>query len=150
DALERIEETSHTAVGELRAILGVLREPDGSDAPTTPAPGVQNIPELVDRARDAGLPVELDVTGAQPRNVGEAVSLAAYRIVQEALTNARRHAAGAPVSVTVGYGTSQLVLAVTNGAGATRNGDSPEPGVGITGMLERAAAVGGTLRAGPG
>jgi len=149
DALERIEETSHTAVGELRAILGVLREPSGSDAPTTPAPGVQNIPELVDRARDAGLPVELDVTGAQPRHVGEAVSLAAYRIVQEALTNARRHAAGAPVSVTVGYGASQLVLAVTNGAGATRNGHGPEPGVGITGMLERAAAVGGTLRAGP-
>ncbi|HET6869300.1 MAG TPA: histidine kinase, partial [Solirubrobacteraceae bacterium] len=148
-SLEQIERTSHTAIGELRAILGVLREPHDPDAPRVPSPGVQNIPELLDRAREAGLQVELDVGGSRPRHVAEAVSLAAYRIVQEALTNARRHAAGAPVSVTLGFGASELSVAVNNGAGANRNGHGQEPGVGITGMLERATAVGGTLRAGP-
>ena len=148
-ALEKIEHSSHTAIGELRAILGVLREPDSPGAPRAPATGVQDIPELVERARDAGLQIELDVGGTQPGHVDDAVSLAAYRIVQEALTNARRHAAGAPVSVRLGFGSGELSVAVNNGAGRSQNGHAGGPGVGITGMLERAAAVGGTLRAGP-
>ena len=88
-ALETIEDASHEAIGELRAILGVLRDPAGSDAPRAPAPGVENIPELVERARAGGLDVELGIGGERPGRLSEAVSLAAYRIVQESLTNAQ-------------------------------------------------------------
>ena len=156
DALERIERTSHTAIAELRAILGVLRDPGSPSAPVAPAPGVHNITELVDRARDSGALVQLTITGAQPPRVADAVSLAAYRIVQESLTNARRHASGAPVAVKLGFGSSCLSIAVQNGsvaaldgASGSENGNGTAPGVGLQGMHERATAVGGTLQAGP-
>ena len=97
--LETIEHASHEAIGELRAILGVLRDPDGPEPPRVPSPGIENIPEMTERAGQAGLEVELDMTGERPPRLSDAVSLAAYRIVQESLTNARRHAPGAPVAV---------------------------------------------------
>jgi signal transduction histidine kinase len=149
DALERIEETSHGAIGELRAILGVLRDPDNAQSPRVPAPGIADIGELVDRARSSGRDVQFDVTGQLPAApVSDAVSLAAYRIVQESLTNARRHATGAPVRVRLEFNSSKLSLAIENGPAASPNGTINVTGVGIAGMRERALAAGGTLHAG--
>jgi signal transduction histidine kinase len=150
-ALDTIEHSSRDAINELRAILGVLRGPETTGAPRTPAPGVDDLAELVRRARDAGLNVDLDITGTPPEPVSEAVSLAAFRIVQESLTNARRHAAGAPVQIRLDYDADRIALAVENGTGSPRNAASngATPGVGITGMSERATALGGTLRAAP-
>jgi signal transduction histidine kinase len=147
-ALETIEDASRDAIGELRAILGVLRDGE-DDAPLAPAPGLGAVPELVRRTREGGLDVELDVVGDRPWRVPDAVSLAAYRIVQESLTNARRHAAGAPVSVRLSFEPGRLTVTVENAAGRSTNGIGSAAGVGIIGMTERACAVGGTLRARP-
>jgi signal transduction histidine kinase len=148
-ALETIEGASHAAIGELRAILGVLRDTGSADAPRAPAPSIENITELVERARHAGLDVELEVNGERSGRLSDAVSLAAYRIVQESLTNARRHAAGARVRVQVNFDAARLSIAVDNSAGASASGNGTRPGVGIAGMRERANAIGGTLQAGP-
>jgi signal transduction histidine kinase len=148
-ALETIEDASRDAIDELRAILGVLRDRDDGDAPLSPAPGVDTVAELVQRTREGGLDVQLEVTGERPARVPDAVSLAAFRIVQESLTNACRHAAGASVRVSFAFEPSRLAVAVENGAGTPSNGNGTTPGVGIIGMTERAAAVGGTLRAAP-
>ncbi len=148
-ALETIEDASHEAIGELRAVLGVLRARDDAEAPLAPAPGVENLPELLHRVRDAGLAVELHSSGDPPSRLSDAVSLAAYRIVQESLTNAQRHAAGAAVRIRLSFDAAGLAITVENGAGMRLSGNSTAPGVGIAGMLERASATGGTLRAGP-
>jgi signal transduction histidine kinase len=148
-ALEAIEHSSRDAISELRAVLGVLRGREAADAPRMPAPGVNDLAELVQHARDAGLDVEIDVAGAPPGRLSEAVSLAAFRIVQESLTNVRRHAAGARVRIRLDYRTDRIALEVENGPGAADNANGSTPGVGITGMSERAAALGGTLRASP-
>lgn len=144
-ALVTIEEASHEALDELRAIVGVLRDPD-ERVPLQPPPGLDAVRELVERSRALGLDVTLDVTGVQPERLPEAVQLTAYRIVQESLTNVRRHAAPAPARVGLSFEPERLLVTVENGAGAARNG-SPGAGVGVLGMQERAAAVGGTLRA---
>ncbi len=148
-ALERIEDASHEAIGELRAILGVLRDPDGSDAPRVPAPGVDSVAELVQRAHNAGVEVALEINGERPLRLSDAVSLAAYRIVQESLTNARRHAAGAIVRVNLRFDSARLSLTVENGPGAQASSNGTVPGVGMAGMHERTSALGGTLHAGP-
>jgi signal transduction histidine kinase len=147
-ALETIEDASRDAIGELRAVLGVLREDEDRDAPLTPAPGVDAVAGLVTRTREEGLDVHIDVAGERPERVPDAVSLAAFRIVQESLTNARRHAAGAPVRVRLSFEPSGLNVAVENGVGTPGNGNPTKAGVGIIGMTERATAVGGTLQAG--
>jgi signal transduction histidine kinase len=147
--LETIEQASHQAIGELRAILGVLRDADDPETPRAPGPTIQGVADLADRARQTGLEVRLDVSGEAPLRLSDAVSLAAYRIVQESLTNARRHAAGAAVTVQLHYDSGRLRLAVDNPAAAFSGSNGATPsGVGITGMKERAAALGGTLRAG--
>jgi signal transduction histidine kinase len=146
-ALETIEDASREAIGELRVILGVLRAGEDRDAPLSPAPGLDGVADLVHRTREDGLDVRLDVVGERPPRVPDAVSLAAFRIVQESLTNARRHAAGAPVHVTLAYAPRGLTVAVENQAGTPANGNG-NGGVGIMGMTERASALGGTLRAG--
>jgi signal transduction histidine kinase len=147
-ALERIEQASHGAVGELRAILGVLRDPNGAEPPRAPTPGIGELAELTKRARSTGLDVQLQVTGEQPARLSDAASLAAYRIVQESLTNARRHAPEAPVSVELYFNHHELSLAIENGPAARSNGNTAAPGVGIAGMRDRATAIGGTLKAG--
>jgi signal transduction histidine kinase len=145
-ALQTIEDASRDAIDELRAILGVLRNADEHDAPLRPAPGIGDVAELIRRTRDDGVDVEIAVDGDRPERISEPVSLAAYRILQEALTNARRHAGGAPVKVTLSFRRERLKLAVENPTGAQPvNGRAP--GVGILGMSERAAAVGGTVAA---
>ncbi len=148
-ALETIEQASHETIGELRAILGVLRDADHPETPRAPTPSIQGVAELADRARQTGLGVRLEITGEAPVRLSDAVSLAAYRIVQESLTNARRHAPGAPVTVHLEYDTSLLRIAVDNPAtAAPSNNGATSSGVGITGMNERATALGGTLHAG--
>ena len=146
-ALETIEDASRDAINELRAILGILREP-GANAPTTPAPGVDDVAELVRKTREGGLDVEFEIDGERPERLAETVSLAAFRIVQESLTNARRHAAGAPVRVRLSYEPGALAVSVLNAAGHSAN-ENGSTGVGIAGMAERAAAVGGSLSAEP-
>lgn len=150
-ALETIEDASRDAIDELRAVLGVLRTGGAEDAPLSPAPGIDGVAELVRRSRADGLEVRFDVRGERPERLPDPVSLAAFRIVQESLTNACRHAAGASVRVGISFGPDLLALAVESGAGTdlVANGDGATQGVGIMGMSERASAVGGTLRAGP-
>lgn len=146
-ALETIEDASRDAIAELRAVLGVLRDRDDPDAPRAPAPGIENVTELVQRAHDAGLDTELQISGRRPERLLDAVSLAAYRIVQESLTNAHRHAGGSTVSVRLSFEPDELAVAVANSAGtAPPPAAALTPGVGIIGMAERAEAIGGTLQ----
>ncbi|MFL5829000.1 MAG: sensor histidine kinase [Solirubrobacteraceae bacterium] len=146
-ALETIEDASRDAIDELRAILGVLRETEAADAPLRPAPSVDDLPELVRRTHEDGVDVRMAVVGEPPRRLPEAVSLAAYRIVQESLTNARRHASGSSVRVTVAFERDHVGVTIENGEGTAERTNGHGPGVGIMGMTERAAAVGGTVKA---
>jgi signal transduction histidine kinase len=127
-------------------LLGVLREDVDGDVDREPQPGLARLNELVDTARAAGTPVRLTLEGVMaPLPPG--VDLCAYRILQEALTNARRHAPGATVDVELGYDVETLRLRVRDhGTGAA---EPDSDGHGLLGMRERAIMVGGTLRAGP-
>jgi signal transduction histidine kinase len=147
--LSAIGDTARSALTEMRRLLGVLRE-DADTAPPDrqPQPGLRELNDLLDEARDAaGTGTRLILRGA-PLALDPGVELAVYRIVQEALTNARRHAPGAAVDVRLHYTDSALRLAIRdNGPGP---GSSTPPGShGLLGMGERAAAVGGTLTTGP-
>ncbi|MEU3728274.1 histidine kinase [Streptomyces sp. NPDC033538] len=143
-ALDDIAETCRSARGELRTTLEVLRERDAPDA-RGPLPGLHGLPDLAEAARLAGARVDLSV---RADDVPPAVGAAAYRIVQEALTNAVRHAGPEPsVHVEVHAERGALRLAVTDdGIGPDPDGT---PGFGLVGMRERARSVGGTLDAGP-
>ena len=149
EALQAIKAASKEGLRELRAILNVLRQADDAD-PTQPAPGTTQLEALVTGARQAGLETTLTVTGT-PVPLPAAVDLAAYRIVQESLTNAIRHAGPATAAVTLNYGDDELRVDVTDtGLGQPAGVVSEGAGHGLTGMRERAAAVGGTVEAGPG
>ena len=148
EPLLTVEATGRQALTELRRLLGLLRSEEGEKA-LGPRPGLAALPDLLAQTRTAGLPVELSVEGEPPRSVAPGVELAAYRIVQEALTNARKHAGAARASVAVRYGNGALELVVANdGAPVVRDG-RPR-GHGLIGMRERAALYGGTLEARPG
>ncbi len=145
-ALRAIKQTSGEALSDLRATLGVLRG-DDRDAPVRPAAGLGDLDELAAALRGAGVQVELEVG-----EVGElpaAVHAAGYRIVQEALTNALRHAGAAHVRVRVARDAGAIRLEVADD-GAAVNGAADGAGTGLRGMRERAAALGGSLEAGPG
>ncbi|HLI24054.1 MAG TPA: sensor histidine kinase, partial [Acidimicrobiales bacterium] len=148
DALVTIRDASKEGLQELRSILQVLRTSGDADS-TQPAPGADRIPSLIDGARAAGLPTGLEVSGS-PRPLPAAVSLAAYRIVQESLTNAIRHAPGATAVVHLHYRPQEVVLTVTNGAPRQPPPPSEGAGHGLLGMRERAHSIGGRLEAGPG
>jgi signal transduction histidine kinase len=148
--LSAIGDTARAALTEMRRLLGVLREDTGdTTADLQPQPGLRQLNELLDEARDAsGSGVRLIVRGSMS-TLDPGVELAAYRIVQEALTNARRHAEGAAVDVELRYTADALWLRVRD------NGPGPPPaappgGHGLLGMRERAVAVGGELRTGAG
>jgi signal transduction histidine kinase len=144
-ALSAIKDVSKETLVELRAVLGLLRQVD-EDVPRAPAPSVSHLDDVVARSAAAGLTVRVDVEGARQR-LPASVDLAAYRIVQEALTNVARHAGAASATVHVTYGQRDLIVEVTDdGRGNTAT--SSDGGNGIPGMRERAAALGGTLQAG--
>jgi signal transduction histidine kinase len=148
-ALEAIKTTSKDALDELRVTLAVFRQPDDAGAPRRPTPGLDQLESLTTDMADSGLPVKLLVSGERARLAG-AVDLAAYRIVQESLTNTLRHAGHATATVRVTYEADTLDLEITDdGRGHDPHGNG-QGGHGITGMRERAAAVGGTFEAGPG
>jgi signal transduction histidine kinase len=149
DALATIEAASHEALDEIRSILGVLRESDRSTAPLQPAPSLDNVSDLVGRAQASGEDVSLELHGKPPDRIPEAVQLAAFRIVQESLTNVRRHAPGAATRVRLCYIPDRLHVTIENHSAPDRNGNGRGPGVGIVGMRERAIALGGTLTAAP-
>jgi signal transduction histidine kinase len=144
DTLQTVEETARTAINELRGLLGVLRadtEPD-----LRAAPGLDDLPELLENARAAGLEVTHGIYGA-PREVPSAVALSAYRVVQEALTNVVKHAAAQHVDVRMRYLDNTLEVEITDdGRGAST---APLSGFGLLGMRERLAVHGGSLEAGP-
>jgi signal transduction histidine kinase len=144
---EAIGATARDALTEMRRLLGVMRTRSNVDASRAPQPGLARLSELVDAARASGTHVRLRIEGpVVPLPTG--VDLSAYRIVQEALTNARQHAAGAAVDVDVRYSPAALYLRVRDdGPGPMGPTDS---GHGLLGMRERAAMVGGTLHAGAG
>jgi signal transduction histidine kinase len=147
--LSAIGDTARAALTEMRRLLGVLREDADSDvADRHPQPGLRQLNDLLDEARDVtGSGTRLILTG-QPVPLDPGVELAAYRIVQEALTNSRRHASGAAVDVELHFTGSRLRLLVRD-SGPAFSAPGDGSGHGLTGMRERAAAVGGHLRAGP-
>lgn len=146
EALSAISRSSKEALDELRATLAVVRRSDPSGA-RAPTPGLARIDDLVDRMTGTGVPVTVEVTGA-PRAVPAAVDLAAYRLVQESLTNVLRHAGPASATVRVAYEPDKLAVTVTD---TGRGARPPRPGGhGMLGMRERVTALGGTFEAGPG
>ncbi len=149
-ALEAIRTASRDALDELGAILGVLRHAE-SAAPRAPLAGVGDISELVDRARADGVTVSLDQEGDLGA-VAPAVGAAAYRVVQEALTNTRRHAGPSAVvaaRIAVGERGSLQVTVSDDGGGRALVDSSGSGGLGLVGMRERVEASGGSLNAGP-
>ena len=156
ERLSAIGDTARTALTEMRRLLGVLREDSGTVAGTGaaadtpdrhPQPGLEQLNDLLDQARDAsGTGARLIIRGPAVA-VDPGVELAAYRIIQEALTNARRHAPGAAVDVELRFSDRALQVRIRdNGPGPSPN--APTGGHGLPGMRERAAAVGGQVHAG--
>jgi signal transduction histidine kinase len=145
--LATIGETAREAMREMRRVLGVLREDAGVGGEREPQPGVADLEALIEEARRSGSPVRFSLSGhVVPLAPG--VDLTAYRIVQEALTNARRHAPGASVEVELRYEPSTLHVRVRDdGQGPSPN---PQDGHGLQGIRERVAMVGGTVRTGAG
>ncbi len=143
-ALDAIERTASQALGEMRRLLGLLRESD-EELALAPQPTLARLDDLVRRVREAGLPVELAVEG-EPAELPPGVDLSAYRIVQEALTNALKHAGPATARVTVRYAEGELDLEVADdGAGGGNGGGA---GQGLAGIRERVAVFGGDVEAG--
>ena len=142
-ALQKIEKTGREALGELRSLVGILRDPN-RDAELAPQPGLSSLDRLIAQVDEAGIPIELRIEGEQ-RDLPPGVDLSAYRIVQEALTNVLKHAGRASASVVLDYRNDALVVEVADtgrGSGST-NGQ----GHGLAGMRERAALLGGELDA---
>jgi signal transduction histidine kinase len=147
--LSAIGDTAREALSEMRRLLGVLREDADTRVTRAPQPGLGDLVDLIDEARAsaAGASTRLIVRGTVT-SLEPGVELTAYRIVQEALTNSRRHAPGSAVDVELDYADSSLGMRIRDNGPGTSNGAAPE-GHGLLGMRERAAMVGGTLRAGP-
>lgn len=160
-ALASIEQTSRTALHDMRRLLGMLRDSDGrpQDPDLMPAPGLADLEDLVARTAESGIRVELRVTG-KPAETSTPLELAVYRIVQEALTNVIKHADATRARVLLDYGRHEIgVIVVDDGHGlpaiaptgitpAPATAD-PNPGHGLVGMHERVAAYGGHFHAGP-
>jgi signal transduction histidine kinase len=148
-ALQAIRQSSRDGLRELRAILNVLRQADEDD-PTQPAPGLAQLDTLIANASGAGLPVTLRRSG-QPGDLPVAVGLAAYRIVQESLTNVIKHAGPtAAATVDLDFSRDELRVEVTDTGVGLVPGIMGVAGHGLIGMRERAASAGGTLETGPG
>lgn len=155
EAIDAIDATGRQALADMRRMLGILG-PSEAGAGTTPEDGLEPMPgldrlgRLLESVRAAGLPVELSITG-DARRLDPGIELSAYRIVQEALTNALRHAPGSRARVQVAYGPATLEVRVTDegASGPPAIGRDGSGGRGLVGMRERVAIFGGTLEAGP-
>jgi signal transduction histidine kinase len=144
EALLAVERTGRDAMAEMRRVVGLLRE-EGEAAPLSPQPGLETLNALLGTVRDAGLDVDLVVEGER-RALPPGLDLAAFRVVQEALTNALRHARPTRASVMLQFAPDTLRIEVANdGAG----GGPTSRGHGSTGMRERVALYGGTVESGP-
>lgn len=149
EALAHVRDASRSALNELRATVGLLRQSGDPEAPTEPAPGLAVLDELADTFRHAGLPVRVIIElGREP--LAAAVDLAAYRVIQEALTNVRKHAGpGARAEVSVVRVGASVEVTVLDDGGTDAPDAEPGGGHGLLGMRERATALGGSCFAGP-
>lgn len=165
-ALAAAEEAGRQSLNELRGLVSVLRSADASleeasdpadaglrvpePAPLTPMPRLGDLDDLIDGFRQAGLDVRLEVAGVPPAAVPASIALAAYRVVQESLTNVLRHAGSSTARVSLSHRPTEIVVVVEDDGGKAGSG-SPAGGSGhgVMGMRERVAAVGGRLTAGP-
>jgi signal transduction histidine kinase len=149
DALLAVEAGGRAALGELRHVMGLLTmSGDGPEpAELAPQPGLGQLAALAGRVRDTGVPVELTVTGT-PTQLTAGVDLTAYRVVQEALTNTLKHAAGSSVRISVGYAHDSIRVEVADTGGVSTAADGSGNGRGLVGLRERLAVYGGTLQAG--
>jgi len=152
EALLAVEAGGRAAMTELRHVMGLLTmDGDGADPAATaglmPQPGLDRLEALVQRVRDTGTPVELTVIG-EPRPLLPGVELTAYRVVQEALTNTVKHAAGATATALIDYGTDELRVEVTDTGGRPSGSAATGNDRGLIGLHERLAVYGGTLHTG--
>ncbi|MDH6221957.1 signal transduction histidine kinase [Streptomyces pseudovenezuelae] len=147
ERLGLLRTTSVEALTDLREVLGVLRDPAATPASAALTPMMREVGELADEARAVGQHIEVTTDGL-PEQAPTTHRLAVYRIVQEALTNARKHADGAPVTVRIGYGPPATLVEVTNPPGTART-DTVGSGYGLVGLRERVTALGGHLSSGP-
>ncbi|MCK7628148.1 sensor histidine kinase [Streptomyces sp. RS10V-4] len=145
-ALTTIKAAGKEALGEVRQVLDTLRTP--GDAPRAPAPGLDRLPELTEQAGRAGLTVDIATEGTRTA-LPPGTDLAAFRIVQEALTNTVRHSGSRTARVRLRYAPGVLEIRVDDDGPATGDGEPAGGGNGLAGMRERAAALGGTVEAGP-
>jgi signal transduction histidine kinase len=146
EALLIVERTGREALAEMRRMVGVLRRPEEAPA-LAPQPSLEHLDRLVEQAREAGLPVDLRVEG-DPVELPAGVDLTAYRLVQEGLTNAIKHARATRAEVVVNYGDAQIEVMVSDNGNGVGNGDAGG-GHGLVGMRERVSVYGGQLDAGP-
>jgi signal transduction histidine kinase len=145
EALLVVEQTGREALAEMRRMVGVLRRPEEAPA-LAPQPSLEHLDKLIEQARESGLPVELRVEG-EPVPLPAGVDLTAYRLVQEGLTNALKHAQAERAQVVVRYGAGDIELTVSDDGRGAGSGDGG--GHGLVGMRERVAVYGGELEAGP-
>jgi signal transduction histidine kinase len=145
EALEIVEQTGREALAEMRRLVGVLRRPEEAPA-LAPQPSLEHLERLVSKARESGLPVELRIEG-EPAQLPPGLDLTAYRLVQEGLTNALKHARASKADVLVRYGDGEVEISVTDDGSGDGGGDSG--GHGLVGMRERVSVYGGELEAGP-
>jgi signal transduction histidine kinase len=143
DVLATVEQSGRSALVEMRRLLGMLRQTEKE--PLTPQPGLDDVPALVEQLREAGLSVELHIEGERCE-LPDGVDLSGYRIVQEALTNALKHAEGAHAKVGVRYGVDSIELEIADD-GVGDESDAPAGGHGLVGMRERVALYGGRFSA---
>jgi signal transduction histidine kinase len=147
-ALTAVEETTRSAMREMRQLLTVLRTDDDRGGPATPAPGLHDLPALVAQVAETGLAVDLQVEG-QPHEVSAGVGLAAYRIAQEALTNVIKHAGAAHASVRVRHTAEDVTVEVRDDGHGQGRSAVETGGHGLVGMKERASVHGGEVTVGP-
>jgi signal transduction histidine kinase len=147
EALLIVEQTGREALAEMRRLVGVLRRPEEAPA-RAPQPSLAHLDRLVEQARDAGLPVDVRIDG-EPSQLPAGIDLTAYRLVQEGLTNAIKHAGATRAEIVVRYGDEDVELLVTDDGRGTSSAGADGGGHGLVGMRERVAVYGGELDAGP-